>query len=163
MLFEILVWGHQPPGRSFRYLYFQFTICWCSKEPRDRQLKAYNDLEKSLLLTQSPTIQRVSHRLIICLAAIVQNNDTKLNLRDITQAYVQSNSTLNRNFYIRPPFELVAMLRADPSCILKVVQPLMVSPRPETIGSQLTTATTLTSWGWNSELTTLACSTNQTL
>lgn len=51
-------------------------------------VQAYNDLEKSFVLTQSPTIQRVSQRLIICLTASVQSKTTRLYLRDITQAYV---------------------------------------------------------------------------
>ena len=49
-------------------------------------VQAYNDKDKNLVLTQSPTIQRVSQRLIVCLASIFQDNDNiKLYLRDITQ------------------------------------------------------------------------------
>ena len=91
-------------------------------------VQAYNDLNKNLVLTQSPTIQRVSQRLIICLAATFQDDFTKLYLRDVTQAYVQSNSKLNRDFFIRPPQELIAMMGAPPSCILKVVKPLYGVP-----------------------------------
>ena len=49
-------------------------------------------------------------------------------LRDITQAYVQSTSNLNREFYIRPPSELVTLLGATSDCILKVVKPLYGVP-----------------------------------
>ena len=65
-------------------------------------VQVYNDLNKDHVLTQSPTIQRVSQRLILCLAATLQDDTTKLFLRDVTQAYVQSTSDLNRGFYIRP-------------------------------------------------------------
>ena len=91
-------------------------------------VQAYNDLNKDLVLTQSPTIQRVSQRLIICLTATFQNESTKLYLRDVTQAYVQSNSELNRDFYIRPPHELTAMMGAPSNCILKVIKPLYGVP-----------------------------------
>jgi hypothetical protein len=53
-------------------------------------VQAYNDEEKKLVLTQSPTIQRVSQRLILILTAmkINDNNNVHLYLRDISQAYV---------------------------------------------------------------------------
>ena len=67
-------------------------------------VQAYNDKDKNLVLTQLSRIQRVSQRLIVCLAAMFQDNDNiKLYLQDITQAYVQSTSDLNRDFYIWPP------------------------------------------------------------
>ena len=74
-------------------------------------VQAYNNLEKDLILTQSPTIQRVSQRLILCITAITQNNSIHLYLRDISQAYVQSATRLNRDFYIRAPLELSTALR----------------------------------------------------
>ena len=47
-------------------------------------VKAYNNQEKDLVLTQSPTIQRVNQCLIVCLAAMLQdNNNIKLYLQDI--------------------------------------------------------------------------------
>ena len=89
-------------------------------------VQAYNDSNKTLVLTQSPTIQRMSQRLIVCLGAIL--GETNLHLRDVTQAYVQSTSDLNRDFYIRPPPELVKILGASNDCILKVVKPLYGVP-----------------------------------
>jgi len=61
-------------------------------------VQAYNDHEKELVLTQSPTIQRVSQRLVLALSAILP--DASLYLRDISQAYVQSNTRLNRDFFV---------------------------------------------------------------
>jgi hypothetical protein len=69
-------------------------------------VQAYNDDEKSLVLTQSPTIQRVSQRIILCITPMM-NSNASLYLRDISQAYVQSTTLLNRDFYIRPPIELL--------------------------------------------------------
>jgi hypothetical protein len=59
-------------------------------------VQAYNDQEKELVLTQSPTIQRASQRVILALAPSLPN--TSLYLRDISQAYVQSTTELNRKF-----------------------------------------------------------------
>ncbi len=61
-------------------------------------VQAYNDYEKELVLTQSPTIQRVSQRLVLALSVILP--DASLYLQDISQAYVQSNTRLNRDFFV---------------------------------------------------------------
>jgi hypothetical protein len=50
-------------------------------------IQAYNDQEKELVLTQLPTIQRISQCIVLCLVAITQET-THLYLQDITQAYV---------------------------------------------------------------------------
>jgi hypothetical protein len=89
-------------------------------------VQAYNDKEKELVLTQSPTIQRVSQRLILCIAAM--KPDIRLYLRDISQAYVQSATDLNREFYVRPPRELETELGIDKDCVLKVLKPLYGVP-----------------------------------
>jgi hypothetical protein len=86
-------------------------------------VQAYNDADKTTVLTESPTIQRCSQRLILCLAAC--KKDSKLYLRDVTQAYTQSTTVLNRDFYVRPPAELVAIFRSK---ILKVIRPLYGIP-----------------------------------
>lgn len=84
-------------------------------------VQAYNDQGKGLVLTQAPTIQRVSQRMILALTPCVR---MPLYLRDISQAYVQSSTSLNREFYIRPPPEL----NLDPQSVLKVVKPLYGVP-----------------------------------
>jgi hypothetical protein len=86
-------------------------------------VQAYNDANKSLVLTESPTIQRCSQRLILCLAPC--KKDSKLYLRDVTQAYTQSTTLLNRDFYVRPPPELADVFQ---SSILKVIRPLYGIP-----------------------------------
>ena len=77
-----------------------------------------------MVLTRSPTIQRVSQRLILALAAILQTDQTSLYLRDIMQAYTQSKTQLNRDFFVRPPAEL----RLKDGSILRVVKPLYGVP-----------------------------------
>jgi len=57
-------------------------------------IQAYNDHGKEIILTQSPTIQRASQRLIIALAPTLIEHGMTLWIRDITQAYVQSTTFL---------------------------------------------------------------------
>jgi hypothetical protein len=79
-------------------------------------IQAYNDHEKTLVLTQAFTIQRMSQRII--LASTSENHH--LYLRDITQAYIQSKSSLNRMFFIRPPLDL----NLSDDAILRVIKSL---------------------------------------
>jgi hypothetical protein len=85
-------------------------------------IQAYNDQDKSRVLTQSPTIQRVSQRIVLAMAAIFPENG--LYLRDITQAYTQSTTKLNRDFYVRPPKNVSQW----EGFYLKIVKPLYGVP-----------------------------------
>ncbi|KAM4058912.1 hypothetical protein HRG_014081 [Hirsutella rhossiliensis] len=70
-------------------------------------IQGHNDFEKTTLLTQSPTIQRVSQRLILAIApGLLQNYGITLSLRDITQAYPQSQTKLSRTILTYLPTEL---------------------------------------------------------
>lgn len=60
-------------------------------------IQGYADDGKDAILTQSPTIQRASQRLILALAPSLMTTGYILWLRDITQAYVQSTKTSHRN------------------------------------------------------------------
>ena len=85
-------------------------------------MQTYNDSTKHLVLTQSPTIQRVNQRLILCLAAIIFS--TKLYLRNVIQAYIQFNIRLNRDFYIKASYELASMLGVENGNIIKIMKSL---------------------------------------
>ena len=85
-------------------------------------IQAFNDTGKLEVLTQSPTIQRVSQRLILILAAIFP--ELLVLLRDISQAYTQSATLLQRLFYAFPPKD-VAQWKG---WILRVVRPLYGVP-----------------------------------
>ena len=89
-------------------------------------VQTYNDSTKHFVLTQSPTIQRVNQRLILCFAAIILS--TKLYFRDVTQIYVQFNIKLNRDFYIKTSYELASMLRVENGNIIKIMKSLYEVP-----------------------------------
>jgi hypothetical protein len=81
-------------------------------------VQGYNDAGKREILTQAPTIQRASQRILLGLAPSTKS--MKLYLRDISQAYTQSTTRLARNVFIKPPAEL----SLPNSKLLRVVQPL---------------------------------------
>ncbi len=85
-------------------------------------VQTFNDQNKDLMLTQSFTIQRISQRLIVCL--IVVFSKMNLYLRDITQTYVQSVTSLNRDFFVRSSVELIKHLDIDTNSILKIIKSL---------------------------------------
>jgi hypothetical protein len=82
-------------------------------------IQTYNDHEKTLVLTQAPTIQRMSQRIILAIAASTSENH-HLYLRNITQTYIQSKSSLNRMFFIRSPLDL----NLSDDAILRVIKSL---------------------------------------
>ncbi|KAI0996581.1 hypothetical protein K3495_g11603 [Podosphaera aphanis] len=88
-------------------------------------VQAFKDNDKKMVLTQSPTIQRMSQRLLIC-SALYKNFD--IFTRDISQAYTQSKSHLVRNFFVRPP----ADLDLPNDVFLKVLLPLYGVPEAGT-------------------------------
>lgn len=81
-------------------------------------VQAYNDSGKKTILTQSPTIQQVRQRLILCLAVSIKGLD--IYLHDISQAYTQSHTSLTCEFYVRPPQEL----NLPQGVLLKILRPL---------------------------------------
>jgi Reverse transcriptase (RNA-dependent DNA polymerase) len=85
-------------------------------------IQAYNDAGKHSILTESPTIQRASFRLMLALAATY--TDLDVCFRDIKQAYVQSETALVREFYATPP-KKVDLPR---NTVLKVIKPLYGIP-----------------------------------
>ena len=88
-------------------------------------VQAFNDHGKEFVLTQSPTIQRMSQRLILALTAILHKKmSLDLFIRNISQAYLQSTTQLNRNFFVKPPKEL----GLKSGSILKIVKPLYGVP-----------------------------------
>jgi hypothetical protein len=82
-------------------------------------IQTYNDHEKTLVLTQALTIQRMSQRIILAKAASISENH-HLYLRNITQAYTQSKSLLNRMFFIRSLFDL----NLSDDAILRIIKSL---------------------------------------
>jgi hypothetical protein len=93
-------------------------------------MQAFKDQNKTLVLIQSLTIQRISQRLILCLA-VTFYPEMNVYLRDITQTYVQSATSLNRDFYVQSSAELIKLMGISDDCILKVIKSLYEMPEAE--------------------------------
>ncbi|KAF7578000.1 hypothetical protein PtrM4_022400 [Pyrenophora tritici-repentis] len=85
-------------------------------------VQGYADDGKKIVLTQSPTIQRASQRIIIALAPVLIQMGMKLWLRDITQAYTQSDDRLQRTIIADLPVQLRKVY--PQGTIMVVVKPL---------------------------------------
>ncbi|TQN64414.1 hypothetical protein CSHISOI_11408, partial [Colletotrichum shisoi] len=86
-------------------------------------IQGYADDGKWAILTQSPTIQRSSQRLLIALLATLYKIPGFVAwLRDITQAYTQSASKLNRVILAQLPRELRD--RYPKGTIIRLMKPL---------------------------------------
>ncbi len=93
-------------------------------------IQAFKDQNKIFVLPQSFIIQRVSQRLIICLA-VTLSQSMNLYLRNITQIYVQSRFNLNRDFYVQSSSELIKLMRIFNDCILKMIKSLYEVPETD--------------------------------
>lgn len=85
-------------------------------------IQGYADDGKEVILTQAPTIQRASQRLILAITPSLLRDGKTLWLRDITQAYVQSETPLNRTILARLPKQIEP--DHPPDTIMKVIKPL---------------------------------------
>lgn len=85
-------------------------------------IQAFLDKDKKTILTQSPTVQRCSQRLLLALAPSLRGRGARLFLRDITQAYIQSTTMLARRILARPPKEIMKFLPVG--TLMEVLRPL---------------------------------------
>jgi hypothetical protein len=69
-------------------------------------IQGYNNRGKKSILTQFPTIQRMSQRLIMAITMPLIIEGYILKLRNITQTYPQSSSELKREIFAKLPKEL---------------------------------------------------------
>lgn len=89
-------------------------------------IQGYNDQGKEAILTQSPTIQRASQRLITAIAPALLATEMSLELRDITQAYPQAQTNLFRTILAHLPYEL--QTKYPEGTIIRVIKPLYGIP-----------------------------------
>lgn len=88
-------------------------------------VQAFNDSDKAQILTQAPTIMRSSQRVVLVFALAL---DLGIFLRDISQAYTQSTSVLNRRVFIRAPAEM----NLSKEYVVEVLLPLYGIPEAGT-------------------------------
>ena len=86
-------------------------------------VQGYADAGKEQILTQSPTLQRASQRLILAIAPALKK-EFKLEVwtRDVKQAYTQSKTDLQRPILARIP-EQIRHLHPE-NTILRIIKPL---------------------------------------
>ncbi|KAL2885168.1 Ribonuclease H-like domain [Ceratocystis lukuohia] len=88
-------------------------------------VSGHSDADKSTVLTQAPTIQRMSQRALISVGACrLEGGKVRFLMRDISQAYVQSLSKLARAFYLDPKKEVRDILGIGVEKVLRVLKPL---------------------------------------
>ncbi|KAF1939129.1 hypothetical protein EJ02DRAFT_457279, partial [Clathrospora elynae] len=85
-------------------------------------IQGYQDHGKEAILTQSPTIQRCSQRVIMALAPALLQLGMTIELRNITQAYPQAQTNLKRTILAHLSTELVS--RYPEGTLLHVIKPL---------------------------------------
>jgi transposase InsO family protein len=85
-------------------------------------IQGYGDDGKTAILTQSPTIQRASQRLILAIVPTLLLDGMVAWLRDITQAYVQSGTELNRKILAQLPAQIRDLY--PPDTVMRVIKPL---------------------------------------
>jgi hypothetical protein len=85
-------------------------------------MQTYNNHNKNLALIQSFIIQRINQRLIVSFIVIFSKMD--LYLRDIIQTYVQSITSLNRDFFVRSFVELIKHFDIVSNSIFKIIKSL---------------------------------------
>ena len=82
----------------------------------------YRDKGASSIATKSPTISRMGQRVAMATSAFFPEHISYV--RDISQAYLQSESNLERKIFLRPPLEM----NLDPDAVLVVLKPLYGVP-----------------------------------
>jgi hypothetical protein len=85
-------------------------------------IQGHSDQGKELVLTQSPTIQRASQRILVALAPSLIRQGMMLWIRDITQAYTQSTTALQRTILAYLPDQIRHTY--PKGTIMEVVKPL---------------------------------------
>lgn len=126
-VFKLVPHDSIPPGTRIFGCRFVDDVKYKDGLPYEKSrlvVQAHSDQGKMTVLTQAPTIQRPSQRLIVCLSRILGR---RLYLRDISMAYTQSTSELNRDFYVRAPADLNLG-----GGLMKVVKPLYGVPEAGT-------------------------------
>lgn len=74
------------------------------RQNRDLWLKNYNDKDALSIMTRSPTVSRLGQRIAVATCPLFPSHTAYI--RDVSQAYIQSHSVLDRTVYLKPPEEM---------------------------------------------------------
>jgi hypothetical protein len=85
-------------------------------------IQGYNNRGKKSILTQFPTIQRMSQRLIMIITMPLIIENYVLKLRNITQVYPQLSFEFKREIFAKLPKELRNAY--PPDTIIQIIRPL---------------------------------------
>lgn len=107
--------GHRLFGAHFVDLFKKERTAHAFEKSR-LVIQAFNDKQHGML-THALTVQRPSMRLLLCLCAM--DDDLECFTRDVSQAYMQSGTTVQRTIFVRPPSVLAlpieTLLRVEKS------------------------------------------------
>ena len=127
-VFEVVDRASVPEGtRLFKARFVdevKFTGTANAKEKSRMVASGHNDAGKSSVITQAPTVQRMSQRAFISIGAGRLSDEVSFLMRNISQAYVQSFSSLQREFFLDPKQEIRSILGIDDDKVLRVLKPL---------------------------------------
>ena len=90
--------------------------------------QAYFDAGAASIATKSPTVARAHQRTALALAPSLFRSGKKLYVRDVRQAYTQSDTPLKRDVYLRISPTLARYLHCGPGKLLRVLKPLYGLP-----------------------------------
>ncbi|KAI0995958.1 hypothetical protein K3495_g12223 [Podosphaera aphanis] len=125
-VFHAILESSTTPGKRIFNARMVDTIKYNNFIPYEKSrlvIQAFNDTSKSNILTQSPTVQLSSQRLIISFApGLILHKNFSLVLRDIKQAYVQASTTFTRRILAKPSKEIAHLF--IPGAILLMQKPL---------------------------------------
>lgn len=102
-------------------------------------VQGHTDREKYNVVRDTTTLHQVYIRIVAALAAM---HHYKIWAHDITQAYLQSDSPLRRDVFLRPPREM----KIPKSQVLRLIKPSTDCRTVETIGDERAQDTTLRTW-----------------
>jgi hypothetical protein len=123
-VFQLVPESALPRGSNVLGSRFRLTIKSANENIRYKArlvVQDHLDSEKGLIVPQAPTLSHTSMRIVLSIAAL---HGWHIWAKDVTMAYLQSESPLSRSVYIRPPKNPAFVTEQCSNRLLKVFKPL---------------------------------------